>query len=92
MRLLSMLGRVSNERIMEDPGVSRKTLRRDLLDLEKGGAFMGVPCPPIMRHGYLRTHPHARPGEDVGCQARGRHHSRRSDSIRRCRYGNRHSR
>ena len=47
--LLSMLGRVSNERIMADLGVSRETVRRDLLDLEESGVLQrvhggAVPC------------------------------------------------
>ncbi|AQH02508.1 alkaline phosphatase [Burkholderia sp. KK1] len=40
--LLSMLGRVSNERIMADLGVSRETVRRDLLDLEETGVLRRV--------------------------------------------------
>jgi DeoR/GlpR family transcriptional regulator of sugar metabolism len=40
--LLSMLGRVSNERIMAELCVSRETVRRDLLDLEEAGALRRV--------------------------------------------------
>lgn len=40
--LLSTLNRVSTERIMADLGVSRETVRRDLLDLEALGALRRV--------------------------------------------------
>jgi len=40
--LLSTLQRVSTERIMSDLGVSRETVRRDLLDLEALGALKRV--------------------------------------------------
>ena len=40
--LLSMLGQISNERIMADLGMSRETVRRDLLDLEEAGALRRV--------------------------------------------------
>ena len=40
--LLSTLQRVSTERIMADLGVSRETVRRDLLDLEALGELRRV--------------------------------------------------
>ncbi|MFP3757847.1 DeoR family transcriptional regulator, partial [Cupriavidus sp. SIMBA_020] len=48
--LLSTLQRVSTERIMADLGVSRETVRRDLLDLEALGELRRLtqPVSPVL--------------------------------------------
>ncbi|KAA0997632.1 DeoR/GlpR transcriptional regulator [Paraburkholderia panacisoli] len=61
--LLSTLQRVSTERIMADLGVSRETVRRDLLDLEAlgelrrvhGGAIKPADEAPIAERAHLRV-------------------------------------
>src|ERR1700760_3955136 len=69
--LLSTLQRVSTERIMADLGVSRETVRRDLLDLEAlrelrrahggpnkprhGGATKPVDEAPIAERAHMRV-------------------------------------
>ena len=61
--LLSTLQRVSTERIMADLGVSRETVRRDLLDLEAlgelrrvhGGAIKPADEAPIAERAHIRV-------------------------------------
>ncbi|MDE1178905.1 DeoR/GlpR family DNA-binding transcription regulator [Paraburkholderia sp.] len=61
--LLSTLHRVSTERIMADLGVSRETVRRDLLDLEAlgelrrvhGGAIRAADEAPIAERAHMRV-------------------------------------
>src|SRR5471032_2580970 len=61
--LLSTLQRVSTERIMADLGVSRETVRRDLLDLEAlgelrrvhGGAVKPADEAPIAERAHMRV-------------------------------------
>jgi DeoR family fructose operon transcriptional repressor len=61
--LLSTLQRVSTERIMADLGVSRETVRRDLLDLEAlgalrrvhGGAITSADEAPIAERAHTRV-------------------------------------
>lgn len=63
--LLASAGRVNAERIAAELGVSRETVRRDLLDLERAGALMrvrggavaagGEPEPPIAVRAKVRV-------------------------------------
>ena len=70
--LLATLERVSTERIMAELGVSRETVRRDLVDLEALGELRrvhGGVNPPRRRSAHRRTQPNRVKANDAIARA-----------------------